>query len=174
MYIIGALPNNERSFKMNRYIVIFMLAAFLTISGCTDNNLSANENRIEPKYNAEIIVEEKNGEFSMSGSTQLTYITSSTETSSQNGSGTFTKKEEQTSYTQMFTSSMVGDGRMCDISPRFLRHDSGRDVWSFDMKYSKNGKVVLAKSEITVSFDGKNPVMVMEDVYHSVFIRPVQ
>ena len=157
---------------MNRYILIFMLAACLAISGCSENNLNANEDGFEPKYAAEIFVEEKGGEFTMSGSTPLMHAKSTRETSSESGSGTFTKKEEQTSYTQMFTTSMVGAGRMCDISPRFLRHDSGMDVWSLDLKYTKDGKDVLVKSGVKISFDGQNPVTVMEDEYHTVLVQP--
>jgi hypothetical protein len=135
-----------------------------------DSVAKARYEVIEPKYAAEIFVQEKGEE--LLSSTPLMYEMSIRKTNSVSGSATFTKEEKQISQTQIFTTSIAGSGRLCDISPRFLRHDRGMDVWVLDLKYTKDGKEVLIKSGINISFDGQKPVKVMEDEYHTISVRP--
>ena len=174
---------------MNLYILIFILVVSLVSLGCSESNMTAHKDEnqhdspkdyvakahyevIEPKYAAEIFIQEKGEEWAMSSSSPLMYEKSIRKTNSLSGSATFKKEEKHIYQTQFLTTSIAGSGRLCEIFPRFLRHDRGMDVWVLDLKYTKDGKEELIKSGIKISFDGQTPVKVMEDEYHTILVRP--
>ena len=67
------------------------------------------------------------------------------------------------------------DGRYCSISPIFLEHDAGLDVWEFQLNYrsaEESSEDHTTEKSVTASFGGHTQVLVFEDEHHTIRIRP--
>jgi hypothetical protein len=139
------------------------------------NNESQSVHR-SPLHLAEIFMERR----TTSGQSSVTMTLSSSHTSETNiqrhESLSITSKQWETIRTEM--NFELEKGRKCKMSPAFLEHKDGNDIWKIDLQYTTTQKHEGAEfSETshksnTVAFDGSKPLTISEDDHHTIIIRP--
>jgi hypothetical protein len=92
--------------------------------------------------------------------------------SSTEGQTTITAKQWSKESTSLTVE--VGANRECVISPRFIKHESGSDIWRFELGYTSETSAGTQQTtrEAEVSFNGREPVTVIEDEVHEIIVRP--
>jgi hypothetical protein len=166
---------------MTRWICIFLLG-LLAVTGCKKKQQPApaskegtNLVRRVPLHLAEIHMVRR----SSSGQSSVTMTLSSSHTSEtkvqRQESLSITSKQWETVETTM--NFDLGENRKCKMSPTFLEHKEGNDIWKIDLYYTTTQKHEGAEvSETshkskTLTFDGINPVTISEDDHHAIIIR---
>ena len=125
-----------------------------------------------PVFPAEIFLESRSpdkGVVRFSGSLVSQYREESVE-DSESGSSLKRWKSETSELT--FT---LLDGRVCKITPTFIEHLEGEDVWQLKIVYDATAEgesSLTALESKEILFDGKSPAPVSDDEHHSIIVRP--
>jgi hypothetical protein len=167
---------------MTRWICILLLG-LLVVTGCKKKQQPAPASKEEPKlvhrvplHLAEIHMVRR----SSSGQSSVTMTLSSSHTSEtrvqKQEALSITSKQWETIKTEL--NFELDKGRKCKMSPAFLEHKDGNDIWKIDLQYTTTQKHEGAEfSETshksnTVAFDGSKPLTISEDDHHTIIIRP--
>ena len=167
---------------MTRWICILLLG-LLVVTGCKKQQQPPPAPKEEtklvhrvPLHLAEIHMERRTN----SGQSSVTMTLSSSHTSKttvqRHESLSVTSKQWETIETSM--NFDLEEGRKCKMSPAFLEHKEGNDIWKIELHYTTTQKHEGAQvSETshkskTVGFDGINPVTISEDDHHTIIMRP--
>ena len=168
--------------KMTRFLQILLFVLIAT-SGCrrveepvvvTLDKLTIVQRA--PLHASEIHMERRTASGQSSVTMTLAASHSSRTNIQETAAGTVTTANWETVETTMTFS--LGEGRNCEMSPRFLEHKAGYDVWKMDLKYTtttdhEGAKVSETSQRSTpVAFDGTNAVIICEDERHTISMRP--